>query len=308
MALQGFDVGSLDPAFQMALLKGVEAAQDSVFREMFSPEQVGTMSGKVPYIPSNFTLLSEDGSAKTKVGIQDKPDVFEVGLNSADFDFDGKYAKEAEIHKSIVTTLSHLRGAEGLVQYLGSIAKGMVNSAIDIDGASVLKSTTLNETQSAAGSWGDASAAEPFKDFDNLVDIVGTQNPLIWLGLDKARELSALPAFKDKEANFDAKDGRVSLQSVRDTLARRYEADTIVIDGRVWSNDANVAQTINKSRVFDGVVWVGDADHMIVVERGDLHEVDSDYDSRSGNYSTWITEYFELARAEHERAAVLTGS
>lgn len=308
MAMQGFEVNSLDPAYQLELLKGVEAEVDSVFKEVFTPEQVETMSGKVPYIPSKFTLLSDDDSVHTKIGVADEPDVLEMGTNSVEFDFDGKYSKEAKIHKTVVETLSRLRGAEDLVQYLGSIAMGFVNTAIDTDGATILKSTTLNATVSAADAWSDASNADPFTDFDGLVDEVGSINPLIWLGLNKARELSALPAFRDAAKNFDATGGRVSLQMVSDILMDRYNAERVIIDASVWQNDNNVAQTINKSHIFDDVVWVGDPDHMLVVERSDLREVDSEYKSKSGNYHTWITEYLDIARAETERGAVLTGS
>lgn len=308
MAVQGFEVNSLDPAYQLRLLDGVKAATQSVFKEVFTPEGVAEMSGKVPFIPSKFTLLSNDDSTKTKIGIQDSPDVLDMDLNSTDFSFDGKYAKEARIHKSTVRTLGNkLQGAEDLVQYLGSVAMGFVNSAFDLDAAAILKSTTLNKDVSATAVWTDLEAARPFEDFDKLVDQVGTAGAVLWLGMDKARLLSALPAFRDEDKQFDAKGGRISLAGVAEILRRRYDLSQVVIDG-TWYNEANVAQTINKSRIFDGVVWMGDPDHMLVVERSDLREVDSEFDSRTGNFSTWLTEYYDIARAENGRGAVLTGT
>ena len=281
MAVTGADF-TLDPAYQLVLLDGQAPSQLSAIREVFTPKQVNTMSGKVAYVPDNYTLLSSDPSQHHFIGVQDEPDVFDLGGAAADFRFRGKYAKEAMVHKSIVNTMAEIEGGESLIQYLGAVAMGMVNDAYDRDGASVLKSTTLNSTVTATAAWSDPLTADPFSDFDKMVDKAGMAD-ICWLGLNYARELSALPAFKDEAKNFDAKGGRIALAGVADVLMRRYEFDRVMIDGRFY-NDANPAQTLSKKKIFDDVIWCGHSSHLIAVERADLREADNEFNSRSGNF------------------------
>lgn len=295
----------LDPAYQLELLKGVEPSASSIFRDVFSPEQVDTMSGSVPYIPDNYIMLGDDPSQHTSIGIQDTPNVFVMDLSTVDFNFDKKYAKEAQIHKSKVNTLAKLKGGEDLVQYLGGVAKGMVNNAIDLDGATVLKSTTLNATVSAAAQW-DSGNQDVFADFDGAEDILGNIE-IIWLGLNKVRELMADDAFKDEAKNYASDTGRVTRQGVVDTLKTMYGAEQVIINGTRY-NESNVAQTISRARIFDDVVWCGHKDHMLVVERSDLMEADNEYNSRTGNYHQWLTEYVDIARAGTDKGVVITGT
>lgn len=306
MSVPGMDFNKLDPAYHKMLLKGIEAGQDSVFREVFTPENVTEMSGKIPNIDSKYTLAQDDASEATKIAIDDEPQPDSVGISETAFRFTGKYAKEHKVHKSVVETLADLEGAEDLVQYLQGLVRMKINSAIDLDGKTILQSQTENNTVAAQDAWSSTGSADPLTDFDAMVDEAGMPD-LCWLGIDKARELQALDAFKADNHNYSGTNARAPQQAVVEELRRRYGFEQVIIDAKFYNQD-NVAQTINKAKIFDGTVWVGNSDHMVVTEREDLMEVDGEYNSKSGNFHEWMTEYVEINRAEGSQGVVLTGS
>jgi hypothetical protein len=294
----------LDPAYQLELIKGAEPEDSSLFLDVFGRESVGTMSGKIPFIPDEYTLLGAE--TNSKVGREDDPDVIELGNSSAAFSFDHKYAKEARIHNTRVETLARLEGGKDLVEYLGAVAKGMAYDAFERDGASILRSPTLNETISANDTW-TSNNENPDDDFNRMADKVGEQDLLLWIGLNKMRELQQSDAYKDADKNYSGSNSWVSEDRVVEQIKSNNPVREVVV-GRKWYQADDVAQGLNKARIFDDVIWMGTPDHVIPVERPELMTADNEFQSRSGKYCQWVTMYLDIARADTQKGVVLQGA
>lgn len=307
--MEGFDLDALDPAYVLRLLDGITAPEQSIFEEVFAPEDVELMNGKVPYIPSKYTVISEDDNYKRKVAVDDVPHVIDMSLDNVEFNFDGKHSFEFRIHKKDVNTLQNqgLEGAEDMVQLLGMHAMAIANQAHDMEGATVLQDTSVNATQSATASWDPSNNTDFFADLYSLEDTVG-QIEVVWLGLDEARKARKLPEVRERaEHHFEASNAsRVNPGTLANLIRVETGAEEVIIDGTTWKNTANQGQSISKSRIFDGTVWAGQRDHLLDLSREDLDDADADQDRRSGTFSTWVSKYREIARAENNRGCILT--
>lgn len=304
---QGFnDFGSLDPAFVKELLLGTEGVEQSLFLDVFDSMDVAVRSGKVPFVPSKYTLLTQGGPETNKIALDDSPDVIDMGLSSADFSFDHKHAKEAKLHKIMVSALNELENSEDLVAYMARIVNQQIAGSIDNDGAAILKSATLNESLSANDTWTQGAAGEDiFDDLDRMYDTVRSPD-VLWLGYDKARKARDLAAIRDRYHGFDG-GGRVSPGQLRSLLEEEYGVE-VIVGNRRYQNDENKGQDLSDSRIFDGIVWMGTRDHMITVENESLAEAYTKYDVRTGNYYVGGERYFDVARGEKDQGVVLTGT
>lgn len=309
--IEGFDLDAMDPAYTLRLLRGIEAPEESVFASVFEPEQMELMSGKVPYIPSRYTVIGDDANYPTRVAIDDVPYKLNMSLDNVQFSFDGKHAFEFEIHKKDVRTLQNqgLEGAEDLVQLLGMHAMAIANQAYDLEGASVLQDASLNATTSATSGWDPSNNTDFFADMYALEDVVGKID-VVWLGRDEARKARELPEVRERAGHsFEASNAsRVGPGVLAQLIMDEVGAEEVIIDGTSWKNTANQQQTISKQRIFDGTVWAGQRDHLMAMKREDLDDADTEENRKAGTFSTWIAQHREIARAENNRGCILTGT
>lgn len=303
--MPGFNINDYDPAYVMEILKGIEGAEMSVFLKFFQSEGVTGDSGKIPFFPSKYTLLSD--AEETKIAANDEPDTYAVETNSVEFKFDGKYAKEGTVHeKTLMTMGGQIKDETSLISYLAKVARMKIAAAFDLDAANVLKSTTLNDTYSVAQPW-DGSGTDPtiLDDIYNMVDAAGDPD-FCWLGKDIMRLLQQDEAFHQAAgANFSSTNGWIPKPEVVNILMKHFEFEDVIVDG-TWYNTANEAQAISKARIFDGFFTVGHRDHMVVPSLDELEKANSWSDDRSGNHGVWAQQYLDIARAEQERIVTAT--
>lgn len=303
---QGFNLDSIDPAFVMEILQGLEGTEDPVAEEVFDFEPVDEMSGDIPFLESKYTLVSDDATELSKVAFDDEPQTQDQNLSKVTFQFTGKYAEMAEVHETDVETMSRIETDEDLVEALGRIVMMKISGAFDIDVKDVLQSTTLNDTVSASTAWTNQSTADPLSDLDSAVDTVGSPD-ILWLGLDKARDLAATDAMKAEVKQYQATNARARMQDLADELISRYQLREVVIDGTQYNQNGQ-GQSLSSDQIYDGTVWVGNSDHFVVVEREELERAGSDFTEKTGMYEVYAQKYLDIARAESSQGVAITGT
>lgn len=303
---QGFNLDEMDPAFVMEILTGIEGQLDPVAGEVFDFQPVTTMSGDIPFIASKHTLASSDDTELGKVPFDADPQTQDAEVSTVSFEFDGKYAEGHEVHETDVEAMADIDTDQDLVEKLGEVVLMKIAAGFDLDVASLLQSTTQNNTVSAQAAWSNPSSADPLEDFDAAVDEVGNPD-LAWLGENKARDLAGTDAMKAEAKQYQATNARVKQSTVAQELMDRYGLRDVVIDGTLY-NQNNPGQTLNTAKIFDDTAWVGNSDHFVIPERPEFERADSDFTSKSGMYEVWAQFYLELARVEGNQGVVITGT
>jgi len=303
----GFDLKAIDPEYKTEILDGLVGSLDSMFTKVFAPKIVNQLSGKVPYLPSKFSLRGGADAESSRVAIDGDPVKLEGGLADADFRFDHKYAAENSIHKTTVAQSGDFDSPETLLGHIQAINMIQIAGDVDADGATILQSAVLNTAQAAVAVWSDTTNARPVQDLDALMDIGGDAYTHLWLGESEVRELGALPALVSFANNYSAVDARAPKPLIANWLFQRYNhLQEIVLEGQ-WYNTAQLAATVATARQFDGTVWAGKGDQLITVEFGAMRETDEGYNSRSQKFWAMATLYIDATRGEGIMGAVLTG-
>lgn len=298
-------IADFDPAYRLKILESLIGPMNSMMFQVFKPERFTEMSGKVPYRAQKYTLGNANN--KTKVAFDAEPLASRGSLSSVEIQYDGIYKREAFLTKANAVAMNTILEAQDIVEYLVKDCMIDIATDIDVDYKPLLTTAgSVNNSVAATDVWSDESAARPMTDFEAACDAVGNPD-LCWLGLDRARELAKLPAFKTTTQNFDGVNSSISFASLAQKLKEHFGFQQVIIDNS-WYNTANEQQTISKSRIFDGVVFVGHAEHFVAVENPELREVHLEYNPRRGRYEGMAAIAVEMERADKDAGCIITGT
>ena len=306
--MSGFSLPTISPVFRDKIHHGLIGSEQSMFEAVFGINNTRQLSGAIPYVPSKFEL--GNASEKTRIGLKAEAEIEDSELANMPFQIASKYAKAGSVHITAVEAMQENSG-EDLTNIVLKQAVRKTSFAIDKDGKDYLTNTTLNGTTinnslAATAVWSDAANARPFTDLDAACDKVGNPDT-IWIGVNYARYLAALPSMKARIANFSAVDGRVSFAELAETLRRQYAfLKNIVIDDTFY-NSANPAQTPVFSRVFDSTLWVGNSEHMKCVENTKIRKALIYHDERKDIVVGESIRYLTFARGETSQGCLITG-
>lgn len=310
MAGKGFDVTSFSPSYQNKILTGLLGAAESAMEKVFGIENTKQQSGEIPFQPSKYSVANSSNSEKTKIAIDAVAESADSALDSASFSINAKYAKRGSVHAMQVDSLADAT-SDDIVTMTGQNAVAKVQGAIDIDGSAYLKSVsvdgvTVNQDINATAVWSDSVNAKPFTDLDAMFDAIGGGGLRLWLGLDRARELASLPAIRSEFHNFAGANGRLTMQGLAEALLMHYGdmLDGVMIDGNEY-NSANLAASGVYARIFDGVVWLGAPEHMMVVENQGRRKFRTWFDEDTDTYYSELVRYLTFASGETKRSAVM---
>lgn len=306
---QGTSIPSINPVFRDKILLGLMGKNTSAFEGVFGVKNTRQASGAIPYVPSKYTVSqSEDAAA---IALDAIPDVDDDELAEMSFRINKKFGKRGKVHKMAVEAMAENSG-EDITEMTLERAVVKICAAIDKMGKDYLTNTTLagvtiNQSVNATAVWSDATNARPFTDLDALFDAIGNPDTL-WLGLDKAREFAALPAVKDEFKQFSAVDGRIAMNVLVDALKSHYSFLNQVVIDDVYQNTANLQQTASYSRIFDGIVWAGRAEHLKLVENTAMRKSRVFFDDDTDNYIGEAVRYITVARGEAKLGSLLAGT
>lgn len=306
---QGLNINTISPAFRDKILMGLIGKNQSAFEAIFGVKNTRQLEGSVPFVPSKYSLGNSNDNAE--IALDAVPEVADTEFGEMQFKIQKKFARRGKVHKAAVMAMEE-NSAEDITEITLQRAVISVAAAIDLSGKKylteiTLNGSTINQTQAATAVWSDATNARPFTDLDALFDKVGNPDTL-WLGLDRARELSALPAIKDKAANFSAVDGRIPVAGLASVLMSQYQfLQNVVIDDN-WYNTANPQQNRATSRIFDNVVWAGVASHLTCVENTALRKSRVFLDEDTDTYYGEAVRYLTFGRGESALGCRLTGT
>lgn len=306
----GFDVGSVDPLMVDRILEGLIGETESKMEQVFGRREVARTEGKIGYRPSKETVARS--KSKGRVALDAPSNTLDASFAQQSFSFDFKYAEKHKAHMMVVEAIAD-QTAEDVVADMVEGALIQVVGLMDIDGAEYLSNAsiggeTINASVAATDVWSSNTNARPFTDLDALLDAVGNPD-ILWLGLDRARELAALDAMKSEVKYFSDTNGRVSMTALAEFLLSHYPMlDEVVIAETSWKNTANPQQDGSFSRIFDGVVWAGKREHMRVVEFRGSRKARSWFDEETDCYYGEAVRYIDFARAETKMGCILTGT
>lgn len=306
----GIDVSSVDPLMVDRILTGLIGENESMVERVFGRREVNRTEGKIGYRPSRETVARSNSKGRVALGAPSN--TMDGSYNQASFSFDFKYAEKYKAHKLTVESIAD-QTADDVVTDMVEGAVIQVCGLMDIDGAQYLSNTaiggvTINDSVEATDVWSNPTNARPMTDLDALFDLIGAAD-ILWLGLDRARELAALPAIKEQFANFNGVDGRLSMSGLANALLDHYSfLDEVIIDDAQWKNTANEQQAGSFARIFDGVVWAGKREHYLIVEYAGSRKARSWFDEETDNYYGEAVRYIDFARAETKMGAILTST
>lgn len=304
------DMNDLGQVYVGELLSQQAPIRDSVAVDLFGPRMIDTPDGPIPWIPPEFRTANSGDQYVGKIGLSEPAPSIQIDLDHVDIETQGKFSRKAIISRHADEVLDAIDTAMGLTGYLGSIVKGFNNVAIEQAVSTILKDPLKNATQSTQSAWTSASSAEPFDDIENCMDIVtsvGETPDTMIMGLDYARLLSRTGAIKGAAGrSIDTTGDAVSHEAVREMLVRRFGFSNILIDNSVYQNDANKESTPDINRVYDGTLWIGASEHMIVRDKEDMRESDAGYDSDSQNYWTLQHQLVDFYRGINDAGVILT--
>lgn len=307
----GYDLSTVDPLFVDRIRDGLINEEKSAMEEVFGITEVRRTSGKIGYEPSKQNVARTD--SQTEVALSAKSNTADAALGNIEFAFTSKFAEKYEMHAMEADALADQTG-EDMTRKLLRGAVIQVMGKMDIKGKNFLSETvfegnTINDSRNAAAVWSDATNATPLTDLDAIMDAVGNPD-VLWLGLDRARELGALPGIKQEFANYAGKDGRISLRALAEALLGHYPfLKRVVIDDVTWQNIAdNQAPDGEYSRIFDGVVWAGKSDHMVIAEYVPLRKGRVWEDEETDTLYGESVRYLDYARGELKMGCLLAGT
>lgn len=309
MSGQGLNLNTISPVFRDRILRGLIGRNMSVFEEVFGVINTRQVEGAVPLVPSKYML--GNSQENTSIALDGVPEESDWELGEMPFKIRSKFAKRGKVHKIAVEAMEE-NSAEDITNLVLERAVISVATAIDLEGKTYLNSTTkngetINLSESATAVWSDASNARPLADLDAIFDAVGNPDTL-WLGMDRARELAALPAFRGSYDNFDATGGRLPMPELAGKLMGRYQfLRNIVIDSN-WYNDANPQQARDAVRIFDGVVWAGNSTQTKCVEQINLRKSRVFLHEDTDLYIGEAVRYLTFGRGENTTGCILTGT
>ena len=311
MPTMGFDIATLNPAYQGKILKGQMGANKPLMEEMFGIEPTSQVSGEMPYIDSKFTTGSAHSTTKTKIALDAEADSTDNALSSAAFRIGGKYAKRGHVHKTAVEALAE-KTKEKIVDVVAESAVVQVCQAIDSDGSDYLKSTTVdgvtvNNTYAATAVWSDKTNARPMSDLDALFDGVGNADIFV-IGRNYARELAQLPAVTAAVTQWDGIDVRVSMGRLAGFIQDNWDVNSVYIGGKHWENTANIQAAGSYTRIFDDCLWAGKKDHMMLNEMEDLRKFRVWTDEDTDTHYAELVRYLTFARGELKMGGRITGA
>lgn len=307
----GYDISTVDPLFVDRIRDGLINEERSAMEEVFGITEVRRTSGKIGYEPSKQNVARTD--SETEVALSAPSNTADASLGEIEFAFTSKFAEKYEMHKMEADALADQTG-EQMTRKLLRGAVIQVMGKMDIKGSNFLKEATyegqtINDSKSAAAVWSDDTNATPLTDLDSILDAVGAAD-VLWLGLDRARELAALPGIKQEFANYAGKDGRLGISRLAEALLDHYPfLKRVVIDDVTWQNTAdNQSATGTYSRIFDGVVWAGKMDHLVIAEYLPLRKGRVWEDENTDTLYGESVRYIDFARGELKMGCRLTGT
>lgn len=310
MAQGVFDLTALSNPTLRRIQAGLMSSPESAMLKTFGAEEAGGLYGDIVYFGSTETTVSEEDAFEVAIAIDDEASSNDTTLSTASFSIDRKFAHRVKIHAAKLLHVQNLTG-QRIAEILLQKAMAYVSYKIDAAHKSLLTDTaTYNGTKAAAAVWSDSSNATPFADWDSVFDELGGKNLRVWMGLDRARELGALPAFKQETAYFDAKDGRVPPAGVAAIMLNHYSdvLGSVTIDTETWGNTANVGQTASYARLFDNVVWAGYEDHIVFAELKSFRKARTWTDEASDIYYSEAVVYVDGTADEQKKGCTLTGT
>ena len=298
-----FDLNAYDAAFAHKFLTESLMKKDSLFLQAFPSDGFNAMSGKVPFVPQIGQL---DDADETRVAIDGKASTVNSDIDSVDVTYKYKYAKRAELAKGVAESMSRIRNADDLVSHLVDRASASVFTAIDKDGATLLKDTNVNNTVAATAVWSDSTNARPDLDLEAACDKIGNPD-VLFLDRADARAASKLPAFKPSLHHFDGVGASIGHRALAEVLMDRFGYREIFIDG-TWYRTSNPAQALAKAGLFDGVNFSGYKEHVLVLENESYRDVITGYDRSRGVYYAEVIAMYVMVRADKDAGCILTGT
>lgn len=307
------NLNSYDNAFVMEILVSMlDEVESSTFVSVFgdggSAEPVDTLSGDIPHLNQQYTLGADDARDEDLIAFDEAPDEDDAALNTTTFQIGGKYAKKNRVNRTTLRALANVTNEEDVIRILSRQVLENIITAYDLDMVSqILTDQTTNSTVSAQKAWSNQSSADPFKDFNNAVDQIGEPD-IIWLGLDKARELARTDAFVADAINFNASNFERQQEQVAQELTGRYGVEDVIISADHYHNGQR-QETLNKKQTYNGVVWVGNSDHVKPVELRDMRTtaVWTDNQETLNHYQS-AQFFMTAAQAEDSQGVVITGT
>ena len=311
MPKMGFDIATLNPAYQHRILKGQMGKNEPLMETMFGIVPTEQVSGEIPYLDSKFTTGSTHASTKTLIALDGKADSTDNALSSAAFRIKGKYAKRGHVHKTAVSSIGAAT-KDNIVDLVAESAVVQVATAIDVDGAAYLKNTTVggttvNVAYSATAVWSDTTNARPMTDLDALFDGVGNADIFV-IGQNYARELAALPAITAAVHQFDGVNGRVTMTRLASWFQEHWDVEDVFIGGKQWSNSANIQASGTFTKIYDDTLWAGKKDHMMLVEMEALRKFRVWTDEDTDTHYAELVRYLTFARGETKMGGRISGA
>lgn len=297
------DINNYSAEMRMMILTRLLGSVQSRFYTVFNPEKFTEMAGRVPFISKKNSV----GNARdVKIAFGADPTEADGTINSVKIGYDGVFARSAKLTKKQVDAWGNLSNPDALVERLLTICLTDIAVGMDLEGATILKSTTLNEEVAATDVWTDQVNSKPITDLEAAVDKVGNPD-LGWIGLDNLRLLQSHEAFRERASNWKGNDGRMPLALALDTLREITNIPTWIVDNTFYDEN-NAGQVVNEARLFDGVMWMGYSSHMVTAEDPGQLDSDVEYHRKRGVYEGWARRCVTAARADKSAAAIITGT
>lgn len=302
-----FDIQSVDPEYKNEILTTQIAGAQSVFLQVFTPSPVAALSGKMPILPTEYTMGSDHDPEGSRVALDDVAKGSKMSLNDVSYRFEKKYARKGGIHRAQVEQLN-AQGAMSATDVLAlTYLQPMIQIASDIDKDGLAVLNGVSNTVPATAVWSNDSTARPITDLDALIFNTVPGADILWLGFNEYLELAKLPALKALVHGFDGVDATITREQMAAYLRQRYQLTDVIIGGG-WYNEEAAPVTISKKRRFDGLVFAGMRDHIVTVEFAALRESWEKYDPDSQTYQAGLNIYSDqVFSGEPDAGARLTG-
>ena len=310
-----FDLYSIDPGAHKEIVTGIweDSTTDSMAGQLFGAGvEVNQLEGSISYMPSKSTMLRESEESSSRVALGALPNQVRGALKSKSYKLKEKYSMEGSVLKAQVFNLAQIESASDLLDYILRMTIAQISFDMDVDLKALLNSTSDNIVTVAQGAWSDNALARPMSDIEALLDNGAGEYNTVVLGQDKVRELAKLDTFRTFVQNYTGtgsiEDARAPQKAVVNYLFSEHANVEKVVIGNTWYDTNGETQVVGTGRLFDGTVWAGASEHLMMLRMSALDESGQDYDPKRGVYSAFQNVHGLFLRLEDQMGAVLTGS